>query len=197
MPIYEDDEDNESEDLSKVQSELSALKSNKEINQSMLAAVMALADAVEDIKESRKDNTLSQSIEGSITKLSEAIIAMAKEQRIDITPFAKANEKSIQSVQVIMLDLKAQNKELIGVISDLVNDDKKEDVKHETLLKALLSNIKAMNVNLENSVEKVDYRQELKDIVTGLSRPLMWEHRIYYKPGGKMDMIESKAVKQK
>lgn len=199
-----DDEEDKSEDvdlvkLVKIQRELSGMKQRDNISKTVVAAVSALSDAVEDMAKAHKENAfygkdLGKSVNESLGKLSEAMLAMAKE-KIDLTPIAKSNEllgqnsdRNYQAVSRMLLDIQDQNKQLVKVISELKKEDPKEDTVMMDFLNTMASTITASNSGVIKMLSALDKPKNEEEKT--------FRHEVYRSQNGKIDHVISKVVKK-
>jgi len=200
--LIEDEEDG-AEDMDlvklvKIQRDLSGMKKRDEMSKTVLAAVSALSDAVEDMAKAHKENAfydkdLGKSINESLSKLSEAMIAMAKE-KIDLTPIAKSNEllaqnsdRNYQTVSRMMLDIQQQNQDLIKAISALQQkEEPKEDKAMMAFLDAMSSNIQASNNAVMKSIKAIMDKPKEEEKA--------FRHEVYRNGNGRIDHVISTVV---
>jgi uncharacterized protein (UPF0210 family) len=153
-----------------------------------------MSEAIEDMAEAQKNNSfydkdLGKSLNDSMTKLSESILTMVKEQKVDLTPLVKSQERGLSSVALIMRELQTQNNKLIEKIS--ATSEKPESKDDSQMLKSIVETIKASNESLKASLKSIDYSKALAQIA---DRPKAWTHKIYRNPNGRADYIESKIA---
>jgi hypothetical protein len=191
--LVDDEEENDAEDLlklAKVQKQLNGIKNSDAISKSLLAAVSAMSEAIEDMAEAQKNNSfydkdLGKSLSESMTKLSESMLAMAKEQKVDLAPL-------IKSQAVAMRELQTQNNEVIKAITTKTEKPEKND--NAQVLKAIAESIKSSNESLKASLKAIDYSQVLNKIA---ERPTSWTHKIFRNEIGKVSRIVSKIGEEK
>lgn len=203
--LVEDEEGNESEDLVKLlklQRDLSGVKERDKMSKSFITAVSALSDAVEDMAKAHKENPyydkgLGESINVSMTKLSEALLEMAKD-KIDLSPLTKSNEilaknsdRNYQAVSAMMLDLQKQNQTIIDSIKSFKPEDNSGHIM--AFMKSVSNTIVASNEAMTRAINSLLNKPEPTPPPVEEKKPKAFKHIVHY-TRGKMDYVESIEV---